>query len=59
MLGDGDEGHTSPKIFCQMDFLHKLADAFQWRETARYVQFDSDHVCRTFNLTPPCGLFDE
>lgn len=40
LLGDADEGMTSQKIFCQMDVLHKLADAFQWRETARY-----DSVC--------------
>ncbi|XP_070186567.1 electroneutral sodium bicarbonate exchanger 1-like isoform X2 [Littorina saxatilis] len=42
LLGDADEGMTSQKIFCQMDVLHKLADAFQWRETARWVKYEED-----------------
>ncbi|XP_076459055.1 LOW QUALITY PROTEIN: electroneutral sodium bicarbonate exchanger 1-like [Babylonia areolata] len=42
LLVDGDEGHTSPRIFCQMDVLHRLADVFQWRETARWVKYEED-----------------
>ncbi|KAL8565473.1 hypothetical protein ACOMHN_049450 [Nucella lapillus] len=42
LLGDGDEGHTAQKVFCQMDVLHRLADAFQWRETARWVKYEED-----------------
>lgn len=42
LLGDGDDGHTTPKLFCQMDVLHKIADACIWRETARWVKYEED-----------------
>ena len=58
LLGDGDEGHTSQKIFCQMDFLHKLADAFQWRETARYVCLLFCLQDKGFRVMPPFRLLN-
>ncbi|KAK7507317.1 hypothetical protein BaRGS_00001252 [Batillaria attramentaria] len=42
LLGDVGEEGEAPKIFCQMDVLHKLADVFQWRETARWVKYEED-----------------
>ncbi|XP_076452517.1 electroneutral sodium bicarbonate exchanger 1-like [Babylonia areolata] len=42
LLGDGEEGHTAQKVFCQMDVLYRMADAFQWRETARWVKYEED-----------------
>ncbi|KAK6166316.1 hypothetical protein SNE40_023043 [Patella caerulea] len=42
LLGDNDDDTHYPDIFCQMDVLYKLADAMQWKETARWVKYEED-----------------
>ncbi|XP_055869430.1 sodium bicarbonate cotransporter 3-like isoform X3 [Biomphalaria glabrata] len=37
-----DQAHSSHDVFCEMDVLYKVGDAYQWKETARWVKYEED-----------------
>ncbi|BFZ21894.1 hypothetical protein BsWGS_24933 [Bradybaena similaris] len=43
LLSETDDGsENSHDVFCEMDVLYKVGDAYQWRETARWVKYEED-----------------
>ncbi|ESP01661.1 hypothetical protein LOTGIDRAFT_139286, partial [Lottia gigantea] len=42
LLGEHEDDTSTCDVFCQMDCLFKLANAMEWRETARWVKYEED-----------------